>query len=315
MFGHFSVDMYVGVIPVLYPLLTDKFDLSLSTVGFVSLAYSGAASLTQPLFGWIADRYGTRFIGLALAWTAMMFSMIGFAPSFGVLLLIAGLAGIGSGAYHPMGAVNARAVINEGQRNSAMSIYVTGGTLGVASGPLVGALVFYLFDLEGTAVMLVPGLCAAIWMLFEMRTISQRLVRRANAAAAAPPIPYRALAVVVGMMALRSWTISGMQAYIPTWYKELGYSAFYYSALVTVLLVSTAFGTVGVGTFADRHGRRLPLIASSIISVPAILLFAQFPGNAGFLTAALIGTLASSALPLLGVGRRFHNRLRPLAPD
>jgi FSR family fosmidomycin resistance protein-like MFS transporter len=299
MFGHLSVDMYAGVIPVLFPLATDKFGLSLSTVGLVSLAYSGMASLTQPLFGWIADRHGTRFVGLALAWTAVMFALIGFAPSFEVLLLLAGLAGIGSGAYHPMGAVNARAVIDEGQRNVAMSIYVTGGTLGVASGPLVGAAVFHLFDMQGTAVMLVPGVSAAIWMLFEMRTIAPRLAKRAGVMAAAPPVSLGALGIVIGMMAVRSWTIHGMQAYIPTWYKELGHSSFYYGALVTTLLLATAMGTIGWGSVADRRGRRFPLIVSSIVSVPAILLFAQFPGHAGFVTAAVIGLLAASTLPLL----------------
>lgn len=299
MLGHYSVDMYSGVIPVLYPLLTDKFDLSLKTVGLVSLAYSGMASLSQPLFGWIADRYGTRFVGIALAWTALMFACVGFAPSFGVLLLFAGLAGIGSGAYHPMGAVNARAVIDEAERNTAMSIYVTGGTLGVASGPLAAAGIFHIFELPGTAVMLVPGMSAAVWMLVEMRTIAKRLPRRAHAGGTHAPVAYRALAVVIGMMALRSWTIIGLQAYIPTWYKELGYSSFFYSALVTVLLVSTALGTIGSGTLADRRGRRFPLIASSVISVPAILLFAQFPGRPAFLTAALIGFLAASTLPLL----------------
>ena len=299
MMGHFSVDMYSGVIPVLYPLLTDKFTLNLSTVGLVSLAYSGMSSISQPLFGYIADKYGTRFIGLALGWTAIMFACVGFAPSFGILLIFAGLAGIGSGAYHPMGAVNARAVINESERNTAMSIYVTGGTLGVASGPLVAAVIFHFFNLKGTALMLVPGMTAAIWMLFEMRTISKRLVRRTKSAVAGPPIPYRALAIVIGMMALRSWTISGMQAYIPTWYKELGYSSFFYSALVTTLLVSTALGTIGSGTIADRRGRKFPLIVSSVCSVPMILLFAQFPGNWGFVFAALIGFLAASTLPLL----------------
>lgn len=299
MLGHYSVDMYSGVIPVLYPLLTDKFSLSLSTVGLVSLAYSGMSSLTQPLFGWIADRYGTRFVGLALAWTAIMFATIGFAPNFEVLLVMAGLAGIGSGAYHPMGAVNARAVIHEKQRNTAMSIYVTGGTLGVASGPLAAAAIFHFFDIKGTAVMLVPGFSAAIWMLFEMRTISKRLVRRSRTILAAPPVPMRTLSIVIGMMALRSWTISGMQAYIPTWYEELGYSSFFYGSLVTVLLVATALGTVGSGTLADKRGRRFPLIASSIISVPTILLFAQFPGRGGFVTGALLGFLAASTLPLL----------------
>jgi FSR family fosmidomycin resistance protein-like MFS transporter len=299
MLGHFSVDMYSGVIPVLYPLLTDRFSLSLGTVGTVSLAYSGASSLSQPLFGWIADRYGTRFIGLALAWTAIMFACVGFAPSFEVLLVFAALAGIGSGAYHPMGAVNARAVINESERNTAMSIYVTGGTLGVASGPLVAAAIFHFFHLHGTALMFVPGTTAAIWMLFEMRSISKRMVRRTRASIAAAPIPYRTLGIVIGMMALRSWTISGMQAYVPTWYEEMHYSAFFYSALVTTLLISTALGTIGSGTLADRRGRRFPLIASSLISVPAILLFAQVPGRSGFLFAALIGFLAASTLPLL----------------
>ena len=62
MLGHFTVDMYVGVIPMLYPLLRDKFDLSLETVGYVSMAYGGAASLSQPFFGILADRRGTRFV-------------------------------------------------------------------------------------------------------------------------------------------------------------------------------------------------------------------------------------------------------------
>src|SRR3954469_5115754 len=130
MFGHFTVDMYVGLLPVLYPLLRDRFTLDLKTVGLVSLAYSGMASISQPFFGWIADRYGTRFIGLALFWTAIMFATIGFAPSFPVLLILAAAAGIGSGCYHPLGALNANAVIPEGQRNVAMSVYVTGGTMG-----------------------------------------------------------------------------------------------------------------------------------------------------------------------------------------
>ncbi|MEA2656839.1 MAG: hypothetical protein QOI23_2204, partial [Chloroflexota bacterium] len=41
MLGHLTVDSYVGVIPILYPLLIGRFQLSLATVGLVSLAYSG----------------------------------------------------------------------------------------------------------------------------------------------------------------------------------------------------------------------------------------------------------------------------------
>ena len=81
--------------PILYPLLTARFALDLKTVGLLSLAYSGMASISQPFFGWIADRYGTRFAGLALVWTATMFATIGFAPTFPILLILAG----GGGAW------------------------------------------------------------------------------------------------------------------------------------------------------------------------------------------------------------------------
>src|SRR5690242_4362564 len=94
MLGHFTVDMYVGLLPVLYPLLIGRFNVDLATVGLVTLAYSGMASISQPFFGWVADRFGTRFIGLALIWTATTYATIGFAPSFPVLLALAAASGI-----------------------------------------------------------------------------------------------------------------------------------------------------------------------------------------------------------------------------
>src|SRR5438046_10367963 len=85
MLGHFTVDSYVGVIPVLYPLLIGRFHLSLATVGLVSLAYGGTAAISQPLLGLLADRFGTRLTGLALAWTAAPFSAVAFSGSSALL--------------------------------------------------------------------------------------------------------------------------------------------------------------------------------------------------------------------------------------
>ena len=299
MLGHLTVDMYAGVLPILYPLLTDEFDLNLKTVGLVSLAYSGMASLTQPMFGYVADKRGTRMIGLALMWTAIMFALLGLAPSFPALMVLAGLAGIGSGAYHPMGAVNASAVITEPQRNTAMSVYVTGGTLGVAIGPLVGALVFALFGIGGTVALMIPGGIIAVWMLFEMRTISRRMIRRHASMGAAPAVPWRPLSVVIALMMLRAWVLFGITAFIPLWYEDLGHSTLYYAALSTTVLIASALGTIGAGSLADRHGRKLLLSWSSVLTVPVVLLFAQFPGHPGFISGALIGLLAASTGPLL----------------
>ncbi|HEV2109092.1 MAG TPA: MFS transporter [Thermomicrobiales bacterium] len=301
MLGHFTVDMYVGLLPVLYPLLMDRFTLDLKTVGLISLAYSGVASLSQPFFGWVADRYGTRFTGLALLWTAITFATIGFAPSFPVLIVLASLAGMGSGAFHPLGAVNASAVIPEGQRNTAMSIYVTGGTIGVATGPIVGALIFTLFGVHGTALMILPGAGIALWLLYEMRSIALPRPERspANGAPALAPIPLALIAIIVGVMMARMWTLFGIQAFVPTWYKSLGYSASFYGPLATTIILASAVGAIGSGRLADRFGRREVILWSLILSIPPILLFTWITGPPAFIFGALIGLTAASTGPLL----------------
>jgi MFS transporter, FSR family, fosmidomycin resistance protein len=300
MLGHFSVDMYAGVLPVLYPLLIGRFHLDLKTLGLVALAYSGGSSVSQPFFGLVADRWGTRFTGIALAWTALLFALVGFAPTFPALLALAGLAGVGSGAFHPMGAVTASVVIDERFRNSAMSLYTSAGTVGVALGPLVGALLLAALGLHGTALMIAPGLIAAVKLLRVMRRPTFPSVkRRAGETSETGPLATGVLAVIVGVMMLRSWTTFGLQSFIPTWYASLGYGPEFYGPLATTLVLTNAIGAVGAGTLADRIGRKAVIVGSALFSIPAVLVFAQFPGGGAFVTAAAIGLLGASTAPLL----------------
>ena len=135
----------------------------------MSLAYGGTAAISQPLFGVIADRYGTRLTGVALGWTALTFSLAGFVPTFPLLLVLACASGLGSGAFHPLGALDVRALLPERRRSSGMSIYVTAGTVGVAVGPLIGILVFGLFGIHGTGLLVIPGIAGGAYLLWRMR--------------------------------------------------------------------------------------------------------------------------------------------------
>ncbi len=300
MLGHFTVDTYVGLLPVLYPVLIERFALTYRTVGLVSLAYSGTAAIAQPLFGLLADRYGTRFIGLALTWTATLFAVVGFAPTFPVLLGLAAAAGLGSAAYHPLGALNANRVIPAGQRNTAMAVYSTGGTLGVALGPLVGIAIFGLFGVHGTALMFLPGVGVAVWMLREMRVVGlDGAVRTAGQRVPHARVPLVPLLAVIGVMMSRSCTVYVIEAFIPTWYKSLGYGASFYGPLATTVVLASAAGTIGSGSLADRYGRRAVIVGSLALSIPALWLFTTFTGPSAFITVALVGLLAASSTPLM----------------
>ena len=300
MLGHFTVDSYVGVIPVLYPILIGRFHLSFATVGLVSLAYGGMAAISQPLFGIIADRFGTRFTGLALAWTAMTFAIVGFVNSFPLLLALATLSGLGSGCFHPLGALDVRGLLPAWRRSFGMSIYVTAGTVGVAAGPLIGILLFGIFGIHGTGLLVIPGLLTGGYLLWRMRlqpaTVTAA-VRQAVQGSGA--VPVFALAAVIGVMMSRSWTVNVFQAFTPTWYRQLGYGPQFYGPLATTLVLASAVGTVGCGSLADRFGRRTVILATLVLTVPAILLFTIFPGPWAFFTAILIGFLAASTAPLM----------------
>jgi MFS transporter, FSR family, fosmidomycin resistance protein len=300
MLGHLTVDSYVGVIPVLYPVLIGRFQLNLATVGLISLAYSGTAAVSQPLFGVIADRYGTRFTGISLVWTAVTFALVGFMPTFPLLVALACASGLGSGAFHPFGALDVRALLPRRSRSTGMSVYVTAGTVGVALGPLIGIFLFGVFGLHGTGLLVIPGIATGAYLLWRMRKPAVSAAgahRAANAVRRAAPV--FALAAVIGVMMSRSWTVSVFQAFTPTWYRELGYGPEFYGPLATTLVLASAVGTVGCGALADRYGRRTLTIGTLVLSIPAILLFTMFPGPWAFGSAILIGFLAASTAPLM----------------
>src|SRR5438034_11056573 len=218
MLGHFTVDSYVGVIPILYPILIGRFHLNLATVGLISLAYGGTAAISQPLFGLLADRFGTRFTGLALVWTAITFSAVGFVNSFPLLVALALAAGVRSGAFHPLGALDGRGRLQAWRRSFGVSVYVTAGTVGVAAGPLIGILVFGAFGIHGTGLLVVPGLVTGGYLLWRMRGLPRAApgaVRRAGLGAQS--VPVFGLAVVIAVMMSRSWTVNVFQAFTPTW--------------------------------------------------------------------------------------------------
>src|SRR4051812_34881121 len=93
--GHFSVDMYSGMLPLILVTLGDTLSLSYGQIGLVSSAFTLTSSLTQPLFGWLADRIGGRSLAAGgVILIAVMMGLMRLAHSFEMLLILAPLAGL-----------------------------------------------------------------------------------------------------------------------------------------------------------------------------------------------------------------------------
>jgi MFS transporter, FSR family, fosmidomycin resistance protein len=299
MLGHFTVDLYSGLLPVLYPLMALRYGLSNREVGLVALSFMSAASLSQPLFGYLADKYGSRYMAPAsLAWTATMFGAIALAPSAGLFMLAAFMAGLGSGAYHPQGAANAAAAVGDRLRNTAMSIYTVSGTGGFAAGPLLGAFIFAVFSQRGVLLMLPLGYLSA-WLVYRSLVKLNLGLPESRPGGTVDDefrIRWRYLTPVIGVVMLRSWVFMSVVTMAPLWYQDLGYSPALYGSLVTVMLGVGALGTVAGGMLADRFGQRQVLIASLVTSLPPLYIFLAFPGPWALISAAAFGFLADMSI-------------------
>lgn len=299
MLGHFTNDLMGGVLPMLFPGFKDRFDLDNAAVGGIALAYATASSLSQPLFGYLSDRFGRRwFVPLPLIWGGIFVSLIGFADSFGAVLVLAALAGIGSGAYHPLGASTAAAVAESSDRNTSLSVYTAGGTSGYALGPLVAVAFLALFGPEGTAVLFIPAAIVAGLILSQLGR-----VERARAAGghrsetpATGATEFGLLARVIAVVMLRSWVAMAPLQFLSVWYDDLGYQRLFYGALATTVIISGVVGTIGGGMLADRLGSRRIIVGSLVACVPPLLLFAGFPGPLAFVFGAMLGIVLDSSL-------------------
>ena len=301
MLGHFTNDTFGGVLTILLPVVKDRFDLSNASVGLVVLAYTAASSLSQPLFGHLSDRYPRRwFAPASLLWGATFVSAYGFAPNFGVFVLLAALAGVGSGAYHPLGAANASAVTDDAHKNTAMSLYTVGGTTGYALGPLVGAGLLLLFGAHGTAALIIPGVVAAALLASQMRHVERasrgRSAGRIAVSETRPTARWNALARVIGVVMLRSWVFLAVLQFVPIWYDDLGYGRSFYGPLVTTIILAGVVGTLAGGALADRAGQRRVIVGSLLLSIPPLLLFAGFPGAVAFAFGFLFGATCDASL-------------------
>ncbi len=297
--GHFSVDMYSGMLPLILLALTDPLGLTYAQVGLVAMVFSVTSSISQPFFGWLGDRRYNRVLAVVgVAAIATTMGMMRFADQFTQLILLTPIAGLGSAAFHPQGAVLASRASSE-RRGSAMSIFMLGGNSGFAFGPILGAFAFTLAGGYMPEMLAMIGLLQAAIIYWAMAERQQPVDAETVTATASVPRALVSAMVLLGLvMFMRSWVTNSVTTFIPQIVKAQGFSNETAGNVLFGILMPFAIGGGIGGTLSDRVGRRRVLMISTALACPALLGLLHTSGPLAWLFGPLLGIVLGASLPV-----------------
>jgi MFS transporter, FSR family, fosmidomycin resistance protein len=298
--GHLATDLAQGALAALLPFLVTRFDLSYSMAAALVLAATISSSIVQPLFGAVSDARGGFWLlpaGVAVAGVGMALAAV--APSYWLVALCVLVSGLGVAAYHPEGSKFA-SYVSGCRRASGMAFFSIGGNIGFALGPLIASSAVIAFGLDGGLVLALPGLLVAVMLVAARAHLTSFApsVERRSVVRGIPGQP-RALALLIGVIALRSVAHMGLFTFVPLWEVARGNGEAYGTRLLALFLLAGALGTLAGGPLADRFGRRPVLRWSFVAAAPLILVYVITGGLAGEIAlvlsgAAVIGTFGVS---------------------
>ena len=296
--AHFSIDAYSSFFAPLLPLLVSRLHLSLTRVGALVALASVTSSFAQPLFGWLSDRvHRPWFVALGPVVAAAFLSSIGLAPSYAVLVALLVLGGIGVAAFHPQAAVIASGLSS--RRSLAMSVFITGGSLGFSLGPVFAVTVAGRLGLERTWVASALGVMMTAVLLSQFGRLDPHPHARGPRPAFSELRPVAwPLALLYGVVVCRSAVSYGFMTFLPIHLHRHGYSVATGGALLTAYLALGGVGGFLGGWLSDRWGGRNVVRASFAGSFPLFVAFLLLPDRIGVPCLILAGFVLQTSLPV-----------------
>jgi len=287
--GHLAVDFASGSVPALIPFLTDRFHLNYALAALLLLAATISSSLVQPLFGLWSDRSGALWLipgGTALA--ALGVGAAAVSPVYPLVVLLVFAGGVGVAAFHPEGAKFA-SFASGAKQATGMSYFNIGGNVGYALGAFVTGLLVLAVGLVGALLAMIPVLVAGFALTRLLPRLKRIVPERHDASLSRSDDRRGAMAVLAGVIALRSVVWFGLLAFIPLWITAHGHSKEAGNRVLFLMLLAGAVGTLILGPVADAIGLRRTLLYTQVAIPPLVLVFVYVGGVLGVIAVMAVG--------------------------
>ena len=301
--NHMAVDILNSQKALLLVFLAPSLGFTNADIGLLALIYSGCGSLTQPLFGWLADRYQILWMSAcSLLWLAVCYSLFILLPG---RWAIAGMlmGALGSAAFHASGTERATSrgeILMIGRAATAASLFFLFGLAGHSLGPAIGGALLEKTGKHGLLIMAavtVPVALNSFYRLYFLDRFSvpetrEQLTRKSKAESGFRRGKWVLVAFAI-LVLLRGVPQMTSMTFLPKLFQDRGYTPGSYGLMASVHMAGVALGGVAGGFLADRWGRRKTILWTLLASTVPMYYYPVMTGNGleamVFLAGALIG--------------------------
>ncbi|SNR83383.1 MFS transporter [Lutibacter flavus] len=307
-FSHLVNDFLQGIIPAVYPLLKQNYELSFLQVGFITFAYQFSASVLQPLIGYYTDKspkIHSQIYGLVFSTVGVV--LLAYANGFSLIIASCILIGIGSAIFHPESSRIAN-LASGGKIGVAQSIFQIGGNLGSAIAPLMVALIVLPYSQKLIIVLILPSFIGFIFLKKISHWYKQHILsnqsKRLILTNAVNNFPKRKIQLVLGVLLTIIFSKFIYAASLSTYYSFYLIEKFNLTIQqaqihMSIYLFSYVIGTLIGGPLGDKFGR-IYIIWFSVLGAAPFCLMLPYANL--FYTDVLIiiiGLIMSSAFPAI----------------
>lgn len=279
-YGHFIVDALNGQRAILLTFWSQQSGMSNTTLALVTTIYIWVASLTQPVFGWLADRFGkSRLLAAGgILWLAAFYSLAFFLPMKWAIPCII-LASLGSAAFHPVGTMQAALrgkTLLAGRETTSTSWFFFFGQFGYFMGPIIGGPLLQQFGPSGLLVLAAPALIIglnAAWRLKLPQIAPRQTVKENIGSGSGTKYGRWFIFALVTVAALQAWAQQNINTFLPKYLSDIGQAPAIYGLMTGLFMGGSSIGNVLGGNLADRLGRkRVASIALALAGIPLFLI-------------------------------------------
>lgn len=151
---------------IAFPAITRAFGLAIPDIQWVVICYVLTYASLLLALGRIGDTIGHGIVyRIGLVWSAVALLLVGYAPSYGMMLFFRCLQGVGAALVLSCGVALVTSLYSEAQRGRALGIYTMMMALGLMLGPLLGGALTAIWDWPAVFWFRVPIAAAALLLL------------------------------------------------------------------------------------------------------------------------------------------------------